>query len=176
MTRPGLVRLVAAGALLVLVLGAVVLGQRDGGTPPAVASATSTPDPPVVTSAATPTPAVEPEVATSAPEAVTTDAVSEVVLVAEDVVRAWQNPDETTRMPGLAPLVTPDYLALAETIDPTRVPQSPVVRAGLRTEADGQALVDVELGDGTALAVLLVLGDTGDWLGADVLPVETGDA
>lgn len=175
MARPGLVRLVAAGALLVLILGAVVLGQRDGGTAPAVASATSTPDPPAVTGLAPSTPAVEPEVVASAPTAVTADAVSEVVLVAEEVVRAWQDPDETTRVPGLAPLVTADYLALAETTDPTRVPQSPIARAGLRTEADGQALVDVELTDGTALAVLLVL-DAGDWLGADVFPVEGGNS
>ncbi len=55
------------------------------------------------------------------------------------------------------------------------MPQSPIARAGLRTEADGQALVDVELTDGTALAVLLVL-DAGDWLGADVFPVEGGNS
>lgn len=179
MARPGALRMVAAVVLLLGLVVAVVLGQRGGGTSSAAvpeSAVTPAQAEPVNESTTPPPNTIEPTATESAQPPAQLDVVSEVVVVAEDVVQAWQQQDEVARVDSLRPLVTADYLALAETTDPSRVPQAPIARAGLRSEADGQALVDVELEDGTALAVLLTQSDSGDWLGADVLPVDAGDA
>lgn len=166
---------------MLLLVGTVVARWGGQGAPQAAAPAV----PPVSGSPSVAATSSVPGVSTgpTLERSVTADPVSpgdsavrEVVAVAEDVVRAWQTPDEEGRAAALVPLVTSEYLLVAGTIDPTRVPQAPIQDAGLRTEADGQALVDVDLADGTALAVLLVLSETGEWVGADVLPVDAGDA
>jgi hypothetical protein len=67
-------------------------------------------------------------------------------------------------------VATSAYREAAATIDATRVPSAPPDRVRLRAEADGQALVDVQLDDGTDLAVFLVLQHD-RWLVDDVQPV-----
>jgi hypothetical protein len=71
---------------------------------------------------------------------------------------------------ALAPLATPAWLEQSATVDPYLVPAAGVRRSQLRVESDGRALVDVELADGTALAVVLVLADDGRWLVDEILP------
>lgn len=106
--------------------------------------------------------------ATSAPSA---DAdVPDLVEVAERGVLAWQSLDDQTRTAAMATLATPAYQEAAATIDATRVPSAPPDTVSLRTEADGQALVNVQLEDGTQIAVIVVL-EQDQWLVDDLRPV-----
>ncbi|MFC6853199.1 hypothetical protein [Aquipuribacter hungaricus] len=88
---------------------------------------------------------------------------------------AWQQQDLAARSNGLATTATPAYQQAAADIEPSRVPTSPLTETSLRVEADGQALVDVQLEDGTALVALLVQDETG-WLLDDLQPVDGPDA
>jgi hypothetical protein len=98
------------------------------------------------------------------------DPAAELADTASAAVAAWQVPGVEDRAATLAPLATPAWLEQAATIDPYLVPAAPVERSRLRVESDGRALVDVELADGTALAVVLVLADDGRWLVDEILP------
>jgi hypothetical protein len=98
------------------------------------------------------------------------DPAAELSDTASAAVAAWQMPDAEDRAATLAPLATTAWLEQAATIDPYLVPAAAVERSRLRVESDGRALVDVELADGTALAVVLVLADDGRWLVDEILP------
>ncbi|MFC3687078.1 hypothetical protein [Aquipuribacter hungaricus] len=134
--------------------------------PPAAPS-----DAPLATPESETDPAPNPSASTGAgsPEA------TEPEIVAADAVVAWQQQDLAARSNGLATTATPAYQQAAADIEPSRVPTSPLTETSLRVEADGQALVDVQLEDGTALVALLVQDETG-WLLDDLQPVDGPDA
>ncbi|MGF1663478.1 MAG: hypothetical protein ACFCVG_13630, partial [Kineosporiaceae bacterium] len=108
--------------------------------------------------------------ATGGGPAAGSDPAAELAGSATAAVAAWQTPDPDDRAAALAPLATPAWLEQSATIDPDLVPAAAVERSRLRVESDGRALVDVELADGTALAVVLVLGEEGRWLVDEILP------
>ncbi|MGJ7442518.1 hypothetical protein [Aquipuribacter sp. MA13-6] len=100
---------------------------------------------------------------------------ADLITVAERAVLAWQSPDDQTRTEALRAVATAEYQETATTINATRVPSARPARVLLRSEADGQALVDVQLEDGTRLALILVL-EQDQWLLADLQPVLDTDA
>ncbi|WP_380163764.1 hypothetical protein [Jannaschia sp. R86511] len=100
---------------------------------------------------------------------------ADLITVTERAVLAWQSPDDQTRTKALRTLATTEYQEIAATIDATRVPSAHPERVLLRNEADGQALVDVQLEDGTRLAAILML-EQDQWLLADLQPVPDSDA
>jgi len=170
-TPARLLRLVAVLVVAGLALTAAVLDRdhhRDtaaGPVPAVVGSAGA--DGPAAVPDATPATPTAARPATPAPG-------SDIAATAVDAVTAWQDSDVEERTAALAALATADYQAAAGTIDPTRVPSAPVAAARLRVEADGQALVDVELADDTRLAATLVQ-DGDRWLLADLQPVDPVD-
>lgn len=183
MTRPS--RLLAA-ALLVVVVGTVLVVTRITDTDATVKNAL--PEPTVVLSATARVVPPEAEIPSDAPvvgdtsqllppEAVvvptaspTGEPTADVITVAKRAVLAWQSPDDPTRTEALRPVATSEYQETAATIDATRVPSARHERVLLRSEADGQAFVDVQLEDGTDLAVILVL-EQDQWLLVDLQPV-----
>ena len=157
-----------AGAVTALVLGratdsvgtAAEPRPSDATSHPAVTASSSPDQPPTAAIAAPDQEASErsdPEVATAA------------------AIAAWQQQDTTARTDGLATVATPAYQQAAAEIEPSRVPTSPLTTTSLRVEADGQALVDARLEDGTALVALLVQVDD-TWLLDDLQPVDDLDA
>ncbi|WP_380169504.1 hypothetical protein [Jannaschia sp. R86511] len=187
MTRPG--RFVAA-AVLVLIVGTVVVVTRLTGT--AATEENARPEPPLVLSATArvlspdaviPSDApvvgdtsqlLPPEVVVVSTASPAGEPTANVITVAERAVLAWQSPDDQTRTEELRTLATFEYQETAATIDATRVPSALPERVVLRSEADGQALVDVQLEDGTRLAAILVL-EQDRWLLADLQPVLEAD-
>jgi hypothetical protein len=96
---------------------------------------------------------------------------SEPEVVAAEAIAAWQQQDVAARADGLTRVATPAYQQAAAGIEPSRVPTSPLATTSLRVEADGQALVDARLDDGTALVALLVQVDDA-WLLDDLRPAD----
>ena len=176
MTPAQVVRLAALVVIAGLAAVAPLLtGNGDeSSAPPAATAPTQTPAAP--SRVAVPT--LKPTAASSPAMQAIPAAGSEIEAVALEAVAVWQDPDVDRRAAVLATLATADYQAAATRIDSTRVPTAVVSTTALRVEADGQALVDVELRDGTDLAALLVL-ESDRWLLADLQPVGSaaeGDA
>ncbi len=95
-------------------------------------------------------------------------------VVAAAAIAAWQQQDVAARTDGLAAVSTPAYLQATVDIEPSRVPTSPLAATSVRVESDGQALVDAELEDGTALVALLVRSEDA-WLLEDLRPADELD-
>ena len=162
MSVSGVLRWVAAAVVVVAGLAALLLelapavsgrGGTESGAPTPAPRASERPVP-----REAPVPAAGP------------DPAAELADAAAAAVTAWQVPDATDRTAALTPLATPSWLEQSATIDPSRVPASEVSQSQVRVESDGLALVDVELSDGTALAVMLLLADDGRWLVDEILP------
>lgn len=153
-----------AGAVTALVLGRLPDSADAASEPPSV----SAPSSPAVTA---PNQADLPQgdVATT-PDAEDLER-SEPEVVAAGAIAAWQQQDTAARADGLATVATPAYQQAAVDIEPSRVPTSPLAATSLRVEADGQALVDARLEDGTALVALVVQMDDA-WLVDDLQPTD----
>ncbi|WP_380165629.1 hypothetical protein [Jannaschia sp. R86511] len=95
-------------------------------------------------------------------------------VLALEAITAWQAPTDQARTDALTSLATTEYQDAARTIDATRVPSAAPLTVRTRVEADGQALVDVELEDGTDLALVLRL-EQDRWLLHDLRPVTAAE-
>lgn len=175
MSGARLARLAAVGVIAVLAVVGITLGLGRGADETQAAPTATTAQAAPGEVAESPSPAAPQSPAAPAASADRV-ALTFEEQVAVDGVEAWQLEDPTSRDTALRARATEEYAALAVTIEPSRVPRSPVEAAQLRNEADGQALVDVTLQDDTELGVLLQMSETGEWLVADILPVESGGA
>lgn len=172
MSGAGLVRLAAVGVIAVLVVAGIALSLGRGADERRAAPAAPTAPSDVAVS---PAPAAPESTAALTPPA-DLEPLTLEEQTAVDGVQAWQLEDPASRDTALRARATEEYADLALTIEPSRVPRSPVGGAEVRNEADGQALVDVTLQDDTELGVLLEMSETGEWLVADILPVGSGGA
>lgn len=180
MTTRLAVRLTAAVVLVTLTVVVLLLTRSQpsaGDASPAPASAprflpaaSAQPAPPPSTASdqePTSAPTAAPSTPPSAP---TTTGSSETEAAALEAVNAWQADTDQQRTDALATIAITAFQDAALTIDATRVPRAAPTTARTRVEADGQALVDVELEDGTNLALVLVVEED-RWLLADLRPV-----
>lgn len=167
MTGPRAARGVAALVLGVAAIGALVLG-RLGDSPDSVAehrASNEAADELGTWSGGSTAP--RPAATVQSPPGVRV--ASDVERAATAAIAAWQQQNPDTRQDALERLATPAYQSAAADINPTRVPIAPLLSTALRVEADGQALVDAQLEDGTSLIVLLVQVDD-TWLLEDLRP------
>lgn len=184
MTTRLAVRLTAAVVLVTLTVVVLLLTRSAPSAGDASPAPVSEPlSMPAVSAQPAPAPSTPPDEQPSSssaaasrtpPSAPTTTGNSEAEDVALEAVIAWQADTDQQRTDALATIATAVFQDAALTIDATRVPSAAPTTARTRVEADGQALVDVELEDGTDLAIILVL-EQDRWLLADLRPVTATD-
>lgn len=167
---------VRLAAVLVLVTLTVLVALINGGAP-AASGAPPSPSsaPPAVSAGPGPPATTEDERPSRAPDATVPTLATSMTgpgpeEVAVQAVNAWQSDTDEQRADALSTVATAAFQVAALTIDATRVPSAAPTVAVTRVEADGQALVDVELEDGTDLALVLLL-EQDRWLVDDVQPV-----
>lgn len=135
-----------AGVLLVV--GAVTFTRCSS------SEGAPTPTPTVTVTAtvtATPTPVAVEEEEPVDPAPTVTD---QAAALARTAVDAWQSRDVADRQARLAPIASPEYVALIAGADPTNIPTAPVQQVGPVTVTDDTTYVNVTLTDGTVVTVV----------------------